>query len=324
MRADRLLSVLMLLQRHGKVTVAQVARELEVSVRTARRDLEALGVAGVPVYATRGRGGGWQLVGGARTDLTGLTGPEVQALFIAAGSAPGLSAEVRTALVKLQHAVPAVFREQAAHAAEAVFIDRTSWGASEPPPERPPLVGTIQDAVTQGRRVELVYVSSADNVSVRVIDPLGLVDRGGIWYLVAQTEAGRRTFRVDRARSVTIVDEPVRRPEGFNLARAWAEISAEIADRRHPARISARIRPWVLTVLNIEPQIQVVAFGPTDEQGWINVALSGYSIASIAGLVAGFADAMHVEEPPEARRLLADIGARLTDAYGEPSTVEAE
>ncbi len=320
MRADRLISVLMLLQRHGQVTVSQIAEELEISPRTARRDLEALDLAGVPVYATRGRGGGWRLVGGARTDLTGLTGPEVRALFIAAGSAPGQSPEVSAALAKLQHAVPAPFRAEAAQAAEAVFVDRTAWGlpATQEPP---PLLARVQDAVARGRRVELAYTSASGDESDRIVDPLGLVERQGTWYLVAQTAAGRRTFRVDRVRSVRVLDEAVERPEGFNLADAWEEISAEIQDRRHPARLSARVRPWALSVLLRPGQFRVASIGPADREGWVQVELSGYSMASLTGLIAGFADSMQVTEPPEARAMLADIGRSLTRAYAESTTV---
>src|SRR4051794_37344406 len=135
MRADRLVATLLLMQSRGRVTAAEVASELEVSVATARRDLEALSSAGIPVYPQPGRGGGWALVGGARTDLTGLTAPETQALFLLAGPAASVAPEVRSALRKLVRALPETFRVDAEAAAEAVLVDSSGWGepAKEPP-----------------------------------------------------------------------------------------------------------------------------------------------------------------------------------------------
>lgn len=322
MRADRLIGVLMLLQRHGRVTTAQVAEALEISERTARRDLEALGMAGVPVYPTRGRGGGWQLVGGARTDLTGLTGPEVRALFLAAGSAPGQPPEVRAALAKLQRAVPAPFREEAARATETVFVDRPGHlGSGTPgglPTARPDHLAAAQDAITRGRRAELTYRARTGEESVRVIDPLGLVDRGNAWYLVADTAAGRRTFRVDRARSLTLLEEPVRRPEGFDLAATWREIAIQIEDRRFPESVEAHVRPWVLRILQRFPDLAIRAVGPADEDGWHTVSIAGWSVMALTGQLAGFAPACEVTDPPEARELLAHIGRDLVRMYAEP------
>src|SRR3954469_9306925 len=144
-RADRLIAVLLLLQTRGRITVGEVARELEVSARTARRDLEALGVAGVPVYSSAGRGGGWSLVGGARTDLSGLTVDEARALFLAAGPATGATPGVQAALRKLLAALPAPLRQGAEQAAAAVVVDAAGWGRT-PPPE-PEHLRVIRQAV---------------------------------------------------------------------------------------------------------------------------------------------------------------------------------
>lgn len=131
-------------------------------------------MSGVPVFSTAGRGGGWRLVGGSRTDLSGLTGPEIRALFLAAGSVPGQSPAVQSALAKLQRAVPAPFREQAAHAAEAIFVD----AAPAPSAEESPSLALLQEAVALGVRVELAYRDRTGRSSDRTVDPLGLVSRG--------------------------------------------------------------------------------------------------------------------------------------------------
>lgn len=136
MRADRLIAVLLLLQTKGRATAAEVARELEISERTARRDLEALSLAGVPVYSSAGRGGGWALVGGARTDLTGLTTDEARALFLAAGSASAAGPAAQAALRKLLGALPAPLREGARAAGTAVVVDAASWGGPRRPSRR--------------------------------------------------------------------------------------------------------------------------------------------------------------------------------------------
>lgn len=314
MRADRLLSLLMLLQRQGELTVAQAAAALEVSERTARRDLEALGVAGVPVYAVRGRGGGWRLVGGARTDLTGLTGPEVRALFLAAGSAPGRTPAVRAALDKLRLAVPTTFREDAGLAAETALVDVGEWGGA--PAEVPAQLAAAQDAVAGGRRVELSYRDRTGADTVRVVDPLGLVNRGTAWYLVADTASGRRTFRVDRATSILALDERVRRPDDFDLATAWAELAAQIQTRRFPAHVTGRVRPWALRVLLRFRMVAVTAIGP-DEDEWHRVEIAGYSTVALAGLLAGFGGALRLDGPDEVRERLARIGRELVAQYGD-------
>src|SRR5512145_1901772 len=132
MRADRLVAVLLLLQARGRVTAAEVARELEISERTARRDLEALGMAGIPVYSQAGRGGGWSLLGGARTDLSGLTAAEARTLFLVAGPSSSATPEAKSALRKLVQALPETFRAEAEAAASAIVLDPAGWGQTPP------------------------------------------------------------------------------------------------------------------------------------------------------------------------------------------------
>jgi predicted DNA-binding transcriptional regulator YafY len=148
MRADRLVAVLLLLQARGRVTAAEVAEELEVSVKTARRDLESLSTAGLPVYARPGRGGGWQLLGGGRTDLSGLSAAEARALFLLAGPHTRLAPEARSALRKLVRALPEPFREHASAAAEAVVLDPAGWGAASPPAS--PHLDALQRSIVEG------------------------------------------------------------------------------------------------------------------------------------------------------------------------------
>src|SRR5262245_44889213 len=196
MRADRLVAALLLMQARGRVTAAELAGELEVSVATARRDLEALSTAGIPVYPQPGRGGGWSLVGGARTDLSGLSAAEAQALFLLAGPAAAVAGEAKAALRKLVRALPHTFRADAGAAASASVIDRTRGGVRDR--SRPEVADRLQAAVIRRRKVRLTYMGSARVRSERLVDASGLVDKDEIWYLIGGTVRGQRTFRVHR------------------------------------------------------------------------------------------------------------------------------
>src|SRR5207248_6385013 len=168
MRADRLVAILLMLQARGQVTAAEVATELEVSERTARRDLEALGMAGLPIYSQQGRNGGWMLHGGARTDLSGLTAAEARALFLVAGPSSSATPEVKAALRKLVRALPEPFRESAQAAASAVLIDPTDWDRrvrGGPPPKH---LDAVQRAVVEGEQLSIGYVARDRATSTRV------------------------------------------------------------------------------------------------------------------------------------------------------------
>src|ERR687898_1450534 len=178
MRTDRLVAILLMLQRREQVTAAEVSRELDVSERTARRDLDALAIAGVPVYSMQGRGGGWRLVGGARTDLSGLTAHEARALFLVAGPASAATPAVKAALRKLVRALPEPFRAQAEAAASSLVMDPQRWGSS-PVEHRPPrFLDELQDAVIRGVQVRLGYVDREGTETERTVHPLGIVAKG--------------------------------------------------------------------------------------------------------------------------------------------------
>ncbi|HEY3700825.1 MAG TPA: WYL domain-containing protein, partial [Acidimicrobiales bacterium] len=247
MRADRLVAILLLLQARGHLTAAEVAEELEVSERTARRDLEALGLAGLPIYSQQGRNGGWRLAGGGRTDLSGLTAGEARALFLIAGpSSASATPQVKAALRKLVRALPEPLRSGAEAASAAVVVDPGGWDDHVSPRPAPPLLDAVQRAVVEAEQVTLGYVARNREPSTRVVHPLGLAAKGSTWYLVADTEAGLRTFRVDRMTAVEPTGEPVVRPAGFELAQAWQLITDEIDQRRTPVRARALARPDVV------------------------------------------------------------------------------
>jgi predicted DNA-binding transcriptional regulator YafY len=314
MRADRLVAILLLLQQRERVTASEVAEELEVSERTARRDLEALAMAGVPVYSVQGRGGGWRLVGGARTDLSGLTAGEARALFLVAGPASTATPEVKAALRKLVRALPEPFREQADAAATSVVVDPGHWGSSRPEPRPPRFLDELQEAVVRGVRVRLGYVDRQGSETDRTVHPLGLVAKGPAWYMVADTEAGRRTFRIDRVSSVRSTGEPVRRPEGFDLAENWREIADEVDRKRTPLEAHALCSPDGLGLLRmvLGGRLEVGGSAP---DGRIEVVIRGHNEYALAGEIAGLVEWLEVTGPKGVRDHLASIGAGLRERY---------
>ncbi|GIM91722.1 transcriptional regulator [Paractinoplanes toevensis] len=315
MRADRLMAILLLLQRREQVTAAEVARELEISERTARRDLDALGMAGVPVYSVQGRGGGWRLVGGARTDLSGLTAGEARALFLVAGPASAATPAVKAALRKLVHALPEPFRVQAEAAASSLVLDPQRWGSSRVEHRPPRFLDELQDAVIRGVQVRLGYVDREHTETERTVHPLGIVAKGPSWYLVANTEAGRRTFRIDRVSSVDPTGDPVHRPEDFDLAESWRAIADEVDRKRTPLEARAVCAPHGIGVLRMGFGSRLEVGGSTTD-GRIEIVIRGNDESILAGELAGLIEWIEVTGPAGVRDHLASIGNALVERYG--------
>ncbi|WP_030455826.1 helix-turn-helix transcriptional regulator [Herbidospora cretacea] len=315
MRTDRLVAILLLLQRREQVTAAEVSRELEISERTARRDLEALSMAGVPVYSMQGRGGGWRLVGGARTDLSGLTASEARALFLVAGPASAATPAVKAALRKLVQALPEPFRVPAEAAASSLVMDPQRWGSSRIEHRPPRFLDELQDAVIRGVQVRLGYVDGKGAETGRTVHPLGIVAKGPSWYLVGDTEAGRRTFRIDRVSSVDPTGDPVHRPEDFDLAESWREIADEVDRRRTPLQMQALCTPPGIGLLRAMFGDRLEVGGATPD-GRIEVVIRGPDEYALAAELAGLIEWLDVTGPPGVRDHLASIGEALVERYG--------
>lgn len=314
MRADRLIALLLLLQRRQRVTAAEVASELEVSERTARRDLEALGMAGLPVYSERGRGGGWRLLGGGRTDLSGLSQAEARALFLVAGPQAQATPELKAALRKLVHALPEPLRASAEGAASSVVVDPSAWGEVRRT-YRPAHLEDLEAAAAEGVQVRLGYSDRRGKESVRTVHPLGLALKGTVWYLMAATEEGLRTFRVSRVTSVERTGDPVVRPEGFDLAGAWEKVVERVDELRTPVEATALVESHALEILHWVFERRA-ATGPTGADGRIFVTLRGQGLRVLAYELAGFGQSVEVLSPPELRDELAKFGAELVSTYG--------
>ncbi|MFZ2173374.1 MAG: YafY family protein [Rhodococcus sp. (in: high G+C Gram-positive bacteria)] len=318
MRADRLVAVLLLMQSRGRVTAAELADELEVSVATARRDLQALSAAGIPVYPQAGRGGGWSLLGGARTDLSGLSAPEAQALFLLVGPAAAVSDEAKAALRKLVRALPQTFRADAEAAADTTMIDSTRWGERDR--HRPETVDILQIAVIRRRKVRLTYTNRARQRTERLIDPWGLVDKDDIWYLIAGTERGQRTFRVDRIVGVESTDQPAERPDDFTLTAVWDEVVGEVEQKRSRTSatvlIDSRFVPILRDHFGRHCHVDAVL-----DDGRAQVRLAAPTPLDIARTLAGWGSMVEALEPAAVKAELARIGAELVGLYRAEPTV---
>jgi predicted DNA-binding transcriptional regulator YafY len=315
MRADRLIAALLLMQSRGRVTAAELATELEVSVATARRDLEALSAAGIPVYPQPGRGGGWSLAGGARTDLSGLSATEAQALFLLVGPAAAVSDEAKAALRKLVRALPQAFRADAEAAASATMIDSTRWGERDR--RRPEMVDQLQAAVIRRRKVRLSYADNAGARSERLIDPWGLVDKDETWYLIAGTEQGQRTFRVDRILEAEPTDQAAARPDDFTLSSAWEQVVGEVEDRRSRTWATVLIEARFVAILRDQFGRHCHVDSP-HRDGRARVRIAAPTPLDIARNLAGWGAMIEVIEPPAVQAELARIGAELAAQYSLP------
>lgn len=316
------MAILLLLQQRGQVTAREVAEELEVSDRTARRDLEALGMAGIPVYSVQGRGGGWRLAGGGSTDLSGLTAGEARALFLLAGPL-AVTSEAKAALRKLLRALPEPLRGRAEAASARVVVDPSGWersdGGTRP---RPPHLDTVQQAVVEGQQLRLDYVSRDGTQTTRTVHPWGVAAKGTTWYLFAGTERGERAFRVDRIVAAAATGHPAERPAEFDLADRFTRFVDQVDRMRTPVVAQARARREVVGLLRavLGTRLAVIAdtgrgAGDGDEQVRVPVEIRGHSIPALAGELAGFGAALEVHEPPELRGALAEIGVELTVLY---------
>jgi predicted DNA-binding transcriptional regulator YafY len=250
MRADRLISIVLLLQANGRMTAETLASRLEVSQRTILRDMDALGTAGVPVVAERGTGGGWRLIDGYETKLTGLTPAEIRSLFLARPPALlaelGLKDAADAAWLKLRAALPVGVREQAEFVRQRLLIDSRSWRDSA---ESLTSLPVVLESLWSGQRLRFLYEKSDGEASVREVDPLGLVARANRWYLVAARGGEHRTYRVSRIRSAEILAERCERPAGFDLAAHWEASTKRF--REHLPRYDATflvthaLLPWI-------------------------------------------------------------------------------
>ncbi len=306
MRASRLVSLLLLLQTRGHLTAAELAERLEVSVRTVHRDVESLAAAGVPVQALRGPAGGYRLSGGYRTRLTGLTADEAEALFAAGMPGPaaelGLGGELAAAQLKVLAAMPAELQERATRAQRLFHLDTRGWFRAG---DRVPHLPTLANAVWRGRRLHLRY-REGSRIVRRTIDPLGLVLKGGAWYLVARRSVGMRVYRVSRIVAARPLEQEFVRPGDFELDAFWEEWSRSFEQNRPRLEVVVRVSDDARRFLPRERRIE--------PDGRVVVPFEGLGEAHRELLRFG-AD-LEVLEPVELRERIAETARKVAGMYG--------
>lgn len=327
MRASRLISLLLLLQNRGRMTADQLADELEVSVRTVYRDLEALGAAGVPLYGEAGHGGGYRLLDGYRTRLTGLTADESQALFLAGLPGPaaelGLGEVLMTAQLKLWAALPAELHERARLVQERFHLDAPGWYAQA---DETPHLAAVAAAVWDRRTVWVRYRRwKAPTEVERRLQPYGLVLKAGRWYLVAAADgATARTYRVDQILELRCLEEQFETPEGFDLAVHWQDRLADFHARLHTAQATVRLSPRGVArggeQLGQAFARAVAESGTAEADGWTRASVPIESLDHAHGAFLGLGTDVEVLEPPALRARLAATARELADRYGAPAS----
>jgi predicted DNA-binding transcriptional regulator YafY len=325
MRASRLVSLLLLLQTRGQLTAAELARELEVSERTVHRDVEALSASGVPIYAERGAHGGIRLVDGYRTRLTGMTPEEAEALFLAGLPGPaaelGLGTVVAAAQLKVLASLPSELRARASRLVERFHLDAGDWfRASQPVPH----LGALSDAVWNATRVTIRYEREGGPVE-RTIEPLGVVLKAGIWYVVAGVDGvdGQlRTYRVSRVVGVGPVGEAFSRPANFDLATYWAESSAAFERDVPRIAVDIRVRPDRLDELQAitgHAVVEAAEYLPDpDPEGWLRLRLRMDWPDEAPRVLLGAGRWVEVLGPPDVRAQAAATARAIAEHYADP------
>ncbi|HVF21824.1 MAG TPA: YafY family protein [Pyrinomonadaceae bacterium] len=318
MRADRLLSIVLLLQTNRQLTSRALAERLEVSERTIHRDMEALSVSGIPVVAERGSNGGWSLLGEYRTNLTGLNEAEIQSLFVT--QPPKLLADLRLekasegALLKLLAALPAMYRRGAEQARRRIHIDTAGWSRQE---ESVPLLPVLQEAIWLERKLRFTYQRGPGCHDVeREVDPLGLVAKGSAWYLVAGVAGEVRSYRISRMSQAEVLNEQCTVPAGFDLAAYWEQSTTAFKTARPNYTAQFRVSPDVFLRLRFAGRFARV--GDTvekDPDGWLRIPV-GFDVEEMAVEYAlSFGSKLEVIEPRSLREKVIAAAKEVVEFY---------
>lgn len=318
MRSSRLLSILLRLQARGRLPAQVLAAELEVSVRTIYRDIDALSAAGVPVYAEKGRQGGFVLREGYRTQLTGLDRPEAESLFLAgvpfAAAQLGLGPALESTRWKLLAALPEASRQEAQRVASRFHLDPVAWFQG---PDAQGLLPQLATAVWSGRMMQMRY-DSWKGVVERRVSPLGLVLKGGLWYLVAAVGAQPRTYRVSSIQHLVIEETAATVPRRFDLQRYWARFARDYETRMQSGRALVRARPPALrrmAELSHAMTLAVAAAGPANRAGWHEFEIPIESVDAAAGELLRLGADVEALAPPELRQAMRRAVQALHGVY---------
>jgi predicted DNA-binding transcriptional regulator YafY len=323
MRASRLVSLLLLLQHRGRLTAAELAEALEVSVRTIYRDVEALGAAGVPVYTESGRNGGCQLIDGYRTRLTGLTTKEAEALFATGMPGPvgelGLGTVLGAAQLKLLAALPKELADRAVSARQRFHFDAPTWFRAA---RNEPHLATVAAAVWDDRRIVVRYRHpGSDDAAPRALEPYGLVCKAGVWYLVARRDGELRTYRVSRVQEVATLDEHFERPADFDLATHWRDAVAGFEASLPPVDVVVRASEHGIDELSWLTRSSGRAIKERHllDDGWTHATIASESVDDAYTELLRLGADVEIIEPVELRARTIETADAMATLYTQPS-----
>lgn len=314
MRSGRLLSALLLLQSRGRMSTREIAEHLEISERTAHRDMEALCEAGVPLVAHRGMLGGWELERGWRTRVPGLDEAELNALLMAQPSglgSPHLAAAAQRAYDKLTASLPRNMRAQAESMRLRLHVDPTGWRPSD---EDIGMLPIVQDAVTRDVKLTFAYTRPSGESYTRTVEPFGLVCKQATWYLVARTPDGMRTYRVSRMREAVALAISFKRPARFRLAAYWQQTTARLRDDHKPIRTTLALAPEAVRTLTPWCPLHPTETSATIPPGWVTVEAEFESLGQARFVVLGLASTARALAPATLVQAVAAELRALTNA----------
>jgi predicted DNA-binding transcriptional regulator YafY len=299
MRADRLISILLLLQNHEKMTTKVLAKELEVTERTIHRDMESLSAAGIPVLAERGKHGGWRLVDQYRTRLTGLKESELKTLFLSPSfqllSDLGFTKDWKEARQKLLASLPNALQTHADDMWNRVHFDTDTWRQSS---QELSALSTLQQAIWDERKIKMKYEKANKETSERIVEPLGLVAKGRTWYLIAISRGDIRNFRVSRIKSAELTSDSFSRPAEFQLAEYWNQSKQTFVENLPVFEVDVEVSPSIMQRLTFTGRfVQLLNTGIPKGNGWIPVKLSFDTEEEAKAYILGFGDQIRILQP---------------------------
>ncbi|MGP4081157.1 helix-turn-helix transcriptional regulator [Pseudalkalibacillus sp. R45] len=327
MRGDRLVSIVLLLQSHGRLTAAELAEKLEVSERTIYRDLEALSGTGIPVIAERGRNGGWSLLENYRTTLTGLKESEIRTLFLSPSTQLledlGLTRTSEEARNKLIASLPSEYRGKAKEVWNRIHIDTSTWRDRK---EKIMTFDVMKNAIWNNCKLKINYQTAEGKATERLVEPLGLVAKGSRWYLIACKADGEfRNFRASRIEYAEPTDEQFERPADFDLATYWKSSTKAFIEKLPTYSVWVEAAPSILPRMKFTGRfVQKIEAGSETGEGWTPIKLSFDTKEEAISYILGFADQIKVIEPKELKTEILSAAEATVRFYKKANKVDVE
>lgn len=317
MRADRLISILLLLQNKSKLTTRELALELEVTERTIHRDMEALSAAGIPVVAERGKAGGWRLLKQYRTNLTGLKADEIKSLLISPSfqllTDLGLTKNWYEARQKILASIPSSLQQNANDIWNRIHVDTSAWRQST---EKMESFKVLQQAIWEDRILQIKYERADGECVERVVNPLGLVAKGSTWYLIALSNGKIRNYRASRMRSALLMSETFTRPNDFDLAQYWNNSTQEFIKSLPKYLADVEVSPSIVHRIKFSGRfVQIVKIDSPLENGWIPIKLCFDTEQEAQLYILGFGNQIKTLRPNTLKQNIYDMARAVIDFY---------